>query len=392
MITIRVARTVAELERLRPVLDDVAWGRFEADPDYLLSAVATRDTNPRPFVVVAESGGIPLATFASIVEDIRLAATFGYRTVAKPRLRAIVGAHGGCIADHDDAATLVLGAVGQALRSGEADALWCPSLPLDAYPHRLPSRLGPRLLRPGFAKTWTHRRLPLPDTYDAFLQGLRKATRADLRRDRRRLEEAFGDRLRIVQLHGAGTGAAETAVALERVAARTYQRGLGAGFVDSPEQRGLIAVGLGRGMFRAWTLEVDGEPVAYWQGCVYGRSYVSSATGYDPAFGRHRVGMCLLTYVVEDLCADPLVDRIDWGFGDAEYKRLFSAESFEERDLVVLAPTLKGLRVSATRAAVLGASTMARRIADTLGVTGRIKREWRRRRRPDRARDEATTS
>jgi len=391
MTTIRIARTVEELEALRPILDRVEWARFEADPEYVISAVATREGNPQPFVVVAESAGAPLATFVAIVEDIRLSSTFGYRAVSSPRLRALVAAHGGTLAWDDEAAQGVARAIRQALVDGEAEALWCPSLPLDSYPHRLSPLLGSALFRPGFAKTWTHRRLVLPATYDEFLQSLRKATRADLRRDRRRLEETFGERLHVIRLHAAGADAGAIAFRLEQVAAKTYQRGLGGGFIDSAEQRRVIEIGVRRGTFRAWTLEVEGTPVAYWQGSVYGRSYISSATGYDDAFAKHRVGMCLLTYAIDDLCADPVVDRIDWGFGDAEYKRLYSTESFDERDLVVLAPTFKGARVSATRAVILGASTAARRAADAIGITNRVKQRWRRLRRPDRAPDGATS-
>jgi len=342
-------------------------------------------------VVIAESAGAPLATFVAIVEDIRLSSTFGYRAVSSPRLRALVGAHGGTLAWDDEAAQRVVRAIRQALADGEADALWCPSLPLDSYLHRLSPLLGSALFRPGFAKTWTHRRLALPATYDEFLQSLRKATRADLRRDRRRLEKTFGEGLDVNRLHETGAGADSIASRLEQVAAKTYQRGLGAGFIDSPEQRRVIEIGVRRGTFRAWTLEVEGAPVAYWQGSVYGRSYVSSSTGYDNAFARHRVGMCLLTYAVGDLCADPSVDRIDWGFGDAEYKRLYSTESFDERDLVVLAPTFKGVRVSTTRVVIMGTSTAARRMSDAIGITNRVKKRWRQLRRPERTSGGATS-
>jgi hypothetical protein len=385
MTAIRVARTVEELKALRPILDRVEWGRFEADPEYVMSMIAARDGNPQPFVVVAESGGIPLATFVAIIENIRLSSSFGYRALANPHLRALVGAHGGTLAWDDEAARSVLRTIREALVDGEAEALWCPSLPLDSYPYRLAPLLGSTLFRPGFAKIWTHRRLDLPATFEEFLGNLRKATRADIRRDGRRLEAAFRDRLGVVRLHETGGDVESIATALEHVAAKTYQRGLGAGFIDSPEQRSLIELGLEREAFRAWILEIDGAPVAYWQGSVYGRSYISSATGYDHSFAKHRVGVCLLAHVIGDLCADLGVDCIDWGFGDAEYKRLFSTESFDERDLVVLAPTLKGARVSVTRAAVLGSSAAARKAADTFGVTNRVKKKWRQRRRPDRA-------
>ena len=46
--------------------------------------------------------------------------------------------------------------------------------------------------------------------------------------------------------------------------------------------------------------------------------------------------------VIEDACADPALDVLDFGPGDAAYKQQFSNESREERNVVVFAPTFRG--------------------------------------------------
>ena len=76
-----------------------------------------------------------------------------------------------------------------------------------------------------------------------------------------------------------------------RVAEKTYQRGLGAGFADTEERRELVKIGLDRGWFRAWLLSIDDRPVAFWQGTAPGPVFFVNSTGFDPAYGSHGVGV-----------------------------------------------------------------------------------------------------
>jgi CelD/BcsL family acetyltransferase involved in cellulose biosynthesis len=81
--------------------------------------------------------------------------------------------------------------------------------------------------------------------------------------------------------------------------------------------------------------------------------------------------------VIEELCAEPGVDVFDFGFGDADYKRHFSDESWEESDLTVFAPRLRPLAVNAGRITVMGAAAGAKSVAERLGLTTRLKTRWR---------------
>jgi len=53
--------------------------------------------------------------------------------------------------------------------------------------------------------------------------------------------------------------------------------------------------------------------------------------------------------VIEDACADPSLDVLDFGPGDAAYKRQFSSDSRVERNVVVFAPTFRGRRSAESR-------------------------------------------
>jgi CelD/BcsL family acetyltransferase involved in cellulose biosynthesis len=132
---------------------------------------------------------------------------------------------------------------------------------------------------------------------------------------------------------------------------------------------------------RAYVLSVAGAPAAYWLVATYNGTLLLKTTGYDPAYARDRVGIYLLMRVIEDACADPTLNILDFGPGDASYKRHFSSESFEERNALVYAPTLRALRINATRTGLLGAGLVAHRVLEASGMTDRLRKLWRARRR-----------
>jgi CelD/BcsL family acetyltransferase involved in cellulose biosynthesis len=126
-------------------------------------------------------------------------------------------------------------------------------------------------------------------------------------------------------------------------------------------------------------LSLEGEPVAFWPGWVYNRSFYSSTPGYDPALAEYRLGQYVLMRLIRDLCDDPDADLLDFGFGDSEYKRRFSTEEWREADVLVFAPSFKGARVNAGRTAVGLGERALRRAVERAGLEERIKRAWRRR-------------
>jgi CelD/BcsL family acetyltransferase involved in cellulose biosynthesis len=101
--------------------------------------------------------------------------------------------------------------------------------------------------------------------------------------------------------------------------------------------------------------------------------------GYDPALAQLRVGTFVLMKLIEDLCADETVGTVDYGFGDAEYKRRFGTRSWQEEDVFVYATTARGIRINLVRTALLDAAGVAHRVLQRSDAFGCIEREWRRR-------------
>ena len=116
--------------------------------------------------------------------------------------------------------------------------------------------------------------------------------------------------------------------------------------------------------------------MAFWYGSGYRGVFTTATTGYDPAYTNLRVGTYVLMKLVEDLCADPTVDVLDFGFGDADYKRRFGQESWAETDVFAFAARPRPIAVNLARSAIVGAGEVATSVVAP-GLTDRVKKAWR---------------
>ena len=165
----------------------------------------------------------------------------------------------------------------------------------------------------------------------------------------------------------------------ESVAARTYQRSLGVGFLDDERQRARVRMLVDHGWFRSYVLYLDGTPIAFEQGEAYQGRFVSVRAGYDPAYGNHRVGAYLLAKAIEDLIDDPQLSVFDFGLGDAEYKRKLGHRSIEEGDLVVYARRARPIRINIARTGLHGVSSGVTTSLRKVSLLDTSKQWWRQR-------------
>jgi CelD/BcsL family acetyltransferase involved in cellulose biosynthesis len=367
-----VLRSVEELEALRST-----WTArsVDADIDYYITVIRTRSEVIRPHVVRFGGDGAE-AMFVGRLELVPLTTSIGYRKIYAPRVRALTQVHGGLIGA-DDPATMasVVAELRAELAAGEADVLRLPAVPVESALSNTLAVL-PFLQRGHRSSIRTRWQLRLPETYEEFLRGRSKSTREYVRRYGKRFEKAFGDEIDVA-VYRRPDELDAILRDLPAVAAKTYQHGLGVAFGDSPEHLALTKLGLERGWFRAYVLSVGGAPVAFWHGTAYGGSFSTGTPGFDPAYRDHRVGIYLLLRVIEDLCGDDGVSVLDYGFGEADYKRQFGNESWLESDVLVFAPSFKAARVNLTRTAIAGSADVAKRTLDRLGVLDSVKRRWR---------------
>jgi CelD/BcsL family acetyltransferase involved in cellulose biosynthesis len=373
---ITTVRTVEELESIREQWEALQGDLVTTDIDHYLTVLRARPNVVRPHVVLVERDGDPVALAVARIEEIRLSAKLAYFEVYAPRVRSLTVVYGGILGDHShETLELVLGELRAALGRGEADVLRVRQVPVDSTLYRVAGTSIPFVFRGHGVTPALHWRADIPGSFEEYLAERSRGIRRNIRRYGNRLLEAYGDRVSLKVYRDEAdieTLFRDTAA----VAEKTYQAAIGASFEDDELRRGLTRLAMRRGWFRAYVLYLDDQPVAFWYGLGYRGVFSTDITGYDPAYGELRIGRYVMVKLIEDLCADRAIHALDYGFGDAEYKRLFGDRSWAEVDVVVYSPTVRGVWINFVRTLVRGLGAGARAVAGNNSIE-RMKRRWR---------------
>jgi CelD/BcsL family acetyltransferase involved in cellulose biosynthesis len=382
-MTVTVARDVASAREMLADEQD-AWSHPDPEPEYFLTVVDAMPGALRPHVIRLTRPGRAPITVAARLEETTLDVKLGYLTVHRPRIRCLTVVQGGVTGvDSPADAERVLAELRAALERGEADVIRFLGLRADSPLHAAAAAVAPWACRDHLATPQPHWRVAVPGSMDEFLAARSRNTRQNVKRYGKRFEQEYDGRLAIRRfgLH-ADTDVDRLFADLEAVASKTYQRGLGVGFTGDDLQRRLTGLDLARGRYVAWVLDIDGVPSAFWDGTAHAGTFFIGSPGYDPTLAPLRVGTWLQMRMMEDLCARGDVVALDYGMGDAQYKRSFGDDCFLDTILHVFARAPKGLRVNAERSAATGATRAAQRALARTGLEERIKRGWRRRLQP----------
>jgi CelD/BcsL family acetyltransferase involved in cellulose biosynthesis len=330
-------------------------------------------------VLVLERDGAPATIVVARIEEIDLVSRVGYAKLFPARVRAITVSYGGLLGEADEAAcSAVLGELRRSLADGEADVLQFRHLAIGSPLHRIATTTPPFRCRQHVSKSHPHWELGVPESLEAFLASCSKSTRDGVKRYRNKLRRELGDRAHVT-VFDRPDQLDQMFADVDAVAVKTYQHGLGVAFEGTPRHREQTRLGLERGWFRAYVLYDDGKPIAFWPGDAYRGRFRTGRPGYDPAYSELRPGTFLLMHILDDLCREGEVRIMDFGTGDAEYKRRYSDRRTDEEDVLVYASTFRAVRINLVRSAVLGATSVLARGARRVKLYDRMKRSWRRR-------------
>lgn len=375
MTTVQVARSCEEAEALRRAWERLQNDHLTSDIDFVLTYCRHTEGVIRPHVVLLEESGEPVALAAARLEEIHLPAKLGYKVVLNSRLKALTVVYGGLLGDTAYLPRL-LRALSDSVTGERLDLIRFRMLELGSADHEILARRAPFVRKQRFAPRMRHWRAALPGTLDDFLAGRSRRRRESVRRYSRRLERAYGDDARVEVVRDRA-GLDRLFAESKLIHRETYQHVLGVGFSDENVQRHLAELAADRGWFRGYMLHLRDRPVAFWHGNSYRGSFGVVSTGFDPAYAEDRPGTYLLMRAIEDLSADGTTREIDFGFGDAEYKRHFGDGFVEEQDVGVFERRPGTIGLNAVQSAVGGATAAGRAVAGATGALANLRRRRR---------------
>jgi hypothetical protein len=371
---VTVARTIEAVEELRETWEALGPERLTADLDYHLTVLRHARGVIRPHVAVLERDGTPTALAVGRVEEVDLTARLGYKTVLRPRVRSLTIAQGGLLGLDGEDAEPLFAALAGALRDDDLHVLRLRLLQVGGPVHELARTRPGLLVRQHLGVQVERWRARIPATFDEYLSARSSKTRSNVKRYARRLERDYGDGVEF-RMFLRPDELDELMHDTEAVHVKTYQHGMGAGLKANELERRLRELAAERGWFRGFVLYLDGVPAAFWHGTAYRGVFYTGPTGYDPAHRDLRLGTYVLGKMVEQLCGE--VDWMDFGSGDAEYKRHFSDESRLEEDMAVFAARPRPIAINLAQTTVRGASRATRSLLARSGRLRAARRAWR---------------
>lgn len=376
--SVELAQTESQVRELRD-----EWQSFPVDPngdlDFYLTVVDSHKEIVRPHVVVLREAGQAKSLVLGRIEEKPLAVPLGYKKLSTRPVRFLMLIHGGVLGeDSEQAASLIVDSIQETLRTGEADIAWFYGLDSGSALYRAAKQAGSLFTSDYFPSQLRRWRGRLPGSYEELLRQLSANTRHNLKRYSKRLQQAFTGQLEVRSFRDSGD-LNKILADTEEIASKTYHRGLGVGFINSDETRKLTALAVRQGWFRAHILYVAGKPAAFWNGFLYRRTFFTWTTGYSPELADYRPGTFLLQKMFQELCAEGVADQVDFGFGDAQYKRDWCDHEELQESFLLFAPNLKGIALNSFRTPLIAASNAARNLLARTGALQTLKKMWRER-------------
>jgi hypothetical protein len=351
----------------------------------LLETTGTTDLRVHPELADLASDETPLVYTDSVADErtprtlgvlapkrVRVTRTPGVRKLATLDGLRLVGDQlvGGC---GDGEVTRFLRTILDLLARREADCLYVEDLdvatPLWAGLERLVREDEAHLFHP--YRSQPHWWIRFPDDPERYFAKLGSKTRNTLRRKAKKLEHTL---VRVT----ARDDVADYLTRAQQVSATSWQgKRLGLRVAGDERERRFFERVADRGALRSYLLEHRGEPIAFLTGLQWRGRFILDETGFDARHAAASPGTVLLYRVLRDLAAQDCPQWLDFGAGDADYKRRFGNVATRSGPALLVPKTLRPALImrfgQACRAADDGARSLLRRS----GLHGRARRLYR---------------
>ena len=373
-LSARVLRTFDQIQAIRPYWNQ--WqGHRDVDFDVYRTVLESAPVCAVPYVIVVETEDSPVALLVGFISKTKLETKLGYFTISAPEVRLIQLVYGGFIGNQSpDNAEIAVTELMVSLREREADIAALNYLRPGSSIYKAVRHIIPGVMRDLCPTVQSHWEMSMPDRPEAIYSRLSGEHRWKLKRDKKRLSAAYPNL--VIKRFKERNDLDLLVNTADRIAAKTYQRGLGAGFSKSRQIIDLLRLEAQNGWLRASVLFANGEPCAFWIGTLYHGTFISDYLGYDPAYSKYSPGNYLMMDVIEDLCREGAT-TIDFGIGDAMYKQRLATSGWEENAVYLFAPRLRALEVKCARISATYLKRGLKCVMQDSGSLGRIKKLWR---------------
>ena len=339
--TVQIVRNLQEVKSLRQVWQ--TWRKTrDSDLDFFTGIVQSRGNACTPHVLVLHRDGKPEALLVGLQDRRRIPVRLGSVTLLQPEVSVLEFVRGGLLGNASaDNCKAFVRTVMQSLAQGAADLAVWEHLDLQSSLYLSAIRLPSTGLRDHCRKLRDHWFLDHPRGLEGFFQSVASSQRSKLRRKYKKFSRAFAGRIHI---RGFQTiSELDDAIRdMEEIARNSVKRQLGFGFFNTPGNRNQLRIEAEQGWLRIFVLYIDGMPVSFWKGTLYGRFLHADHVGFDSTWSEYSPGIFLFLEIIERL-RDADIESIDFGTGTGQFYQSFAKVRRTEARVQIFAPKLRGL-------------------------------------------------
>lgn len=353
-----------------------------ADPEFVRFIIAVRPECEQPYAIAAQSGQVVKALLVGRMEHPLVPIKIGYLQITRLELRVITFLHGGVLGSFNTQnSEEVVNAVLDRISKGDADAAYFDHVRQDTPLAEALRKIPSRFRCDAVVKTQPHYSMRIPESTEGFYASLSPKVRKNQRWQAKKLIEAFSGQVEVRSYnHEQDLNTVFSDV--DQIAGTTYQRGLGVGFLNTPETRGRMELSVRNGWLQAFVLYLAGKPSAFWIGTRYRNRFFSDFMGYDAANAKYSPGMYLVMKGIEHFCEEESTARIlevDFGLGDAQYKQVLATDSWTDQSTYLYSMNVRGMSLKVSRSITGIVDKCARTALRRLHLENSLKNLWRRR-------------
>jgi len=345
---ILIARSIQEVEEIRDI-----WKKMQTHPnsdiDFYLSIVNARENIIRPHIMLLRHNKMPLALLIGRIENYPFSFSFGYKTIYKSTVRTLIVIYQGILGNSSyENCQLLFTELLHTFNNEKINLIFLSSLKNDSHFYNIYIKETNYFLRDHMPVPNSHWRMTMPDNMDKFYKMRSRKHRYWLRRITKVLNKDFAGNVQ-TKVFFKKDDVDTICNDVEKVARETYHRGLGVGFIDSIETRKNFIHQTEKKELRAYVLYINDKPSAFWIGRQYINTFYLAYTGYLNEYEKYELGTILFLKMLEDLCTNKEIRHIDFGFGDAPYKKRFGDTNWQESSVYIFQNTFGGLLLNVAR-------------------------------------------
>ncbi len=376
LFSLEIVDTIEKISKIKHFWESIQC-HPNTDIDLYLSYLNNNNTKtPYVFIIYDNSSYQPISMLICRFENIEYKINLGYKSLFSINIKQLSILYEGIMGERNPVIfKLYLDHIYKMMKKGIFDAIYFSHLNLDPENLNLIINFPSSFLKDRHPSQTLHYRTSAAESLDDFFKRLGKKSRHNIRRTIRILESSFNNVE--YKCFNSISNIEKVSADIESIASKTYHRGLQTGFILNSEFYDRLKIAATKGILEAYVLYVNEMPASFWLAFRYSDILFLDSTGYDPAYSDYEVGTILLIHIIKEISDDKKIKYIDYGFGDASYKKKYADINWVETTFYFFSPTVKGIFINIVSSLLKYMIRILKSVLKQYQLDNKIKKIWR---------------